>query len=220
MFWPIQSIWARLFTLYLIAVGCIALVGSMRLVLILFPLSKVGRISLQSVCVGEVSPNSLADSALTGNLPEFAAYGGSEKVEIQSTWESSLRRTLWQANGRFRYICDKLFARTKVARGFVVLTLIVSVLVFVLNLSDVVRGAWAITNPVEPGPVLFRKNLSLSFGPLELGLLFCAILYVLSNIQEYALKRRQSKWEYFCARIQEGLIDGPLDPEAGSFHHH
>lgn len=206
MFWLIQSIWAKLFLLYLALVSVLTVVNLTKVVFVFFPLSRVGRFSLQNVCDGEVSADLLVKSALTGRLPKVEVNG----TEPQPSCEPSLQQTLRQAVGEFRYTCDHVRAKIRSARRVVVLTLILAALVFVLSLSDVVRGAWAITNPVEPNSVLFRENLHLSFGPLQVGLLFSAIFYVLSAIQEDVLNRRQSKWEHFCVRISGG--EGSREP--------
>jgi hypothetical protein len=41
-----------------------------------------------------------------------------------------------------------------------------------------------------------------ALGPLKLGLLVCAFLYVLASVEGRVLKRRKAKWEYFCSMLR------------------
>ena len=210
MFWPIQPFIVQVFVLYLIGIGCATLLRLVRLYLVLHPISKSEPVTLESIREGNVSADSLVEAAFTGNLPTPTDAGASPKVGTQSTPEPR-GLLLRLAEGKFLYLYDSYYTRISATRESSLLTIILSMLVFVVNLSDVMRGAWSISNPVESGAELFRKNLALSLEPLALGLFVSAILYGLSNIQEHGLRRRKAKWEYLCARLIEefGRVTAP-----------
>ncbi len=102
---------------------------------------------------------------------------------------------LSKADSKLNLSYAALSRNANVTRACCVLTILLSAFVFVANVSDVVRGAWAIVSPVEPGTILFRKNLVLALEPLELGLMCSTVLYALSAVQEYVLSKRKAKWD-------------------------
>jgi len=203
MFWPLQPIWVQLFAVYLLGAGCLVAVHLLRVAAALYPVSKRSQPSLQSICEGRVSAESISSSALTGSLPAISPPPEGSQIAIPPIPESSVSKTLREAEIQFRYAYDILSAKVAMAKGFVTLTMILTALTFVVSLSDIFRGAWAITSPSEPSAIVMRRNLVLAFGPLELGLIFCTIVYVLSKAQQHSLKRRKTTCDRFS-----GLIAG------------
>lgn len=200
-----QPFVVQIFVLYLISAGMVVLVRLVRLALVLHPIVKIGEVSLKSICAGQISPDQLTESALAGRLPEVPEGNGNPEIAARPPYESSVRRTLYIAEYKFNYLHSGWCAKAIVTREFAPLTVILALLVFVLNLSDVLRGAWTLASPAESGTALLHKNLVLAFQPLALALFFGAIVYTLSNMQESALKWRMTKWQYFRARIGSEL---------------
>jgi len=205
MIWPKQPFSVQILALYLLFAAIVVLVRFVRLALVLRPISKPDDVSIKNICDGQVSSEMLTESALAGRLPKLSEDDRNPQFAARVLSEPSVRHTLRLAKHQLNYRYGNWHGKVTSSKGLVPLTLVLAFLVFILNLSDVFRGAWALTSPAESGAELFRKNLVLAFQPLALALFFCTIVYVISTLQERALRQRMTEWRYFRARLGEWL---------------
>jgi hypothetical protein len=184
--WVTEPWYMRLCFLYLLAVGCVAIVGGMKLLGLLYSFRRRKRISVVDILDNVADPDLIARSALAGKIEyEQLTPGLVEK-------EAGIR-LLRMEDCRVRYLCEKGNVDIVTIRRLASLTLLLSFL-------SVVYGAfptWSneFNNANIPGNLALVNAAFLSFARLSLGMTVSAVLYAISSFFERVLMNRGASWK-------------------------
>jgi hypothetical protein len=203
--WAMYPLYVKVFVLYLVVVGCLTIVRSLRLAWRLYSFSSL--VSLQDIRDGLIHADRLARAALANRLSlEFVAERHPDPTnQPQMAGDNTLTRFLQAADSEFLYLLGISYIQVKRMRWLIVLTLLLGCLMATFGTSDLVRGAYLVVGDRIPGVLLLRESIFELLKPLALGILLCVILCVLGNLFDGAMARRKARWNYFYAGAKSQL---------------
>ena len=208
MIWPSHPTHVRLFLLCLAVIVCTTLAYSLMLTSRLYSLRSRTTVSLRTLSGGTLSAELLAEYALAnrvrlgpleeGSLPPDVATRASDQLSASSTLRS--------AESKFQYLWQICDVKIETIRRLAVLT-------FLLSFLTVIYGAYPTFNAEFgsgniTGSLALYKSVNALLYRLSLGLCTVAVLYGLFTLFKGAVERRRTRWNYFCAILNERLSKG------------
>jgi hypothetical protein len=199
--WQEHSGAAKLIDLWLLAVVFVSVMRFVRLAWRFYRRSG-GPILPEAVVRGAVDPDRLARSALANRLryENIAQRRKDTESSAQTATGKQVFSTLRAAENTFLYFSERCCADVKSAKR-------ASVLVLLLSLAIVSYGVypafdlWCAESHNTMSECLQLTALQQSYE-LGLGLLLCAMVYMVAGFFERVLADRRASWRFFCARLK------------------
>ena len=102
-----------------------------------------------------------------------------------------------ELTSRFQFLWESCLAKVASVKSLSVLTILFSLLVFSWNTTILLQG---MTMEKVTGAVFLAGTMAVAFTNFSLGILVCAVLYILANFCEVILVRR--KIRFYRARSE------------------
>jgi hypothetical protein len=201
-YWLEQPSFQRIYTIYAVLLLMSSLMYSVRVIRLLRGRSHRKQGPSTREHDANASAADLARLALAGQL-NFATSTEHALAQESQTATTEVASELRSAENEFSYLWDTCSGKVISIKKLFFLNVLVSLFVVTYE----VFPAWNIefnNRNVSPLVALHRSTERL-FGITALGLFVSIILYSISAILDGILMRRKTNWQYFSARLRNGV---------------
>ncbi len=192
---------ARLYILVLLFVLVLSFVRALRLAWYLGCLRNRKKMSSEGLAEPNLQPSDLANAALENRLERNFF---SERFESPADARTNKKTfdVLHSANLRFGYVWQLCLNDVNAMKRSINLTLLASAFLALDRFADFFHGT-AISKQVAIAAT--AASLAEICFPLAVGVGLCVVIYLVSMWFEGMLALRETRWNYFCARMKERL---------------